>query len=102
MLDVGITGQDWVQEYESDVIELATLQYARGGFVPVRWVVAVPDDSDITDIKQLEGKRIATELVRFSERYFGERGITAKFEFSWGATEAKPPIGLSAILLIRG
>ena len=98
VLDAGITGQDWVREYNSDVEEITTLQYARGGFVPVRWVVAVPDDSDITDIKQLAGKRIATELVGFSERYFRERGIEAKFEFSWGATEVKPPKLADAIV----
>lgn len=98
VLDAGITGQDWVKEYDSDVVEITTLQYARGGFVPVRWVVAVPDDSDITDISQLEGKRIATELVGYTQRYFEERGVTAKFEFSWGATEVKPPKLADAIV----
>ena len=98
VLDAGITGQDWVKEYDSDVVEIAQLLYARGGFVPVRWVVAVPEDSDITEIKQLAGKRIATELVHYTERYFGERGIEAKFEFSWGATEVKPPKLADAIV----
>ena len=98
VLDAGITGQDWVQEYGSDVVEISELLYARGGFVPVRWVVAVPEDSDITEISQLEGKRIATELVGYSERYFNERGINAKFEFSWGATEVKPPKLADAIV----
>jgi len=98
VLDAGITGQDWVREYDSDVVEITELLYARGGFVPVRWVVAVPEDSEITDIKQLAGKRIATELVSYSKRYFQERGIEAKFEFSWGATEAKPPKLADAIV----
>jgi len=98
VLDAGITGQDWVLEYDSDVVEITKLLYARGGFVPVRWVVAVPEDSGITDIAQLEGKRIATELVNFSRRYFEKRGISAKFEFSWGATEIKPPNLADAIV----
>jgi ATP phosphoribosyltransferase len=98
VLDAGITGQDWIQEYESNVVEIARLVYARGGFVPVRWVIAVPEDSDITDIRQLQGKRIATELINFTKRYFTERGINAKFEFSWGATEAKPPKLADAIV----
>ena len=98
VLDAGITGQDWVREYDSDVEEITTLQYARGGFVPVRWVVAVPEDSGITGISQLNGKRIATELVGYSERYFREHGVEAKFEFSWGATEVKPPKLADAIV----
>ena len=98
VLDAGITGQDWIREYDSDVTEVAQLLYARGGFVPVRWIVAVPDDSDITDISQLEGKRIATELVNYSKSYFEKKGIKAKFEFSWGATEAKPPRLADAIV----
>lgn len=98
VLDAGITGQDWVREYDSDVVEVCKLLYARGGFVPVRWVVAVPEDSGITDISQLQGKRIATELVGYTKRYFGERGITAQIEFSWGATEVKPPKLADAIV----
>jgi len=98
VLDAGITGQDWVKEYNSDVVEISELLYARGGFVPVRWVVAVPEDSDITEISQLKGKRIATELAGYTERYFTERGIDAKFEFSWGATEVKPPKLADAIV----
>jgi ATP phosphoribosyltransferase len=98
VLDAGITGQDWVREYDSDVVEIKELLYARGGFVPVRWVVAVPKESDITDISQLAGKRIATELVNFTRKYFNERGVDAKFEFSWGATEVKPPKLADAIV----
>ncbi len=98
VLDAGITGQDWIREYESDVVEISELLYARGGFIPVRWVVAVPADSDIETIEQLEGKRISTELIGYTRRYFGERGIDAKFEFSWGATEAKPPRLADAIV----
>jgi ATP phosphoribosyltransferase len=98
VLDAGISGQDWVKEYDSDVVEVCRLLYARGGFVPVRWVVAVPENSGITEISQLSGKRIATELVRYTERYLGERGITADVEFSWGATEVKPPRLADAIV----
>ncbi len=98
VLDAGITGKDWICEYESDVVEVTDLLYARGGFVPVKWVVAVPEDSDITDISQLEGKRIATELINFSTRYFKEQGINARCEFSWGATEVKPPELADAIV----
>ncbi|MDP2983294.1 MAG: ATP phosphoribosyltransferase [Candidatus Latescibacter sp.] len=98
VLDAGITGQDWVQEYESDVIEVSRLLYARGGFVPVRWIVAVPEDSEIRDISQLAGKRIATELVNYTKRYFKDRGIEAHIEFSWGATEVKPPELADAIV----
>ncbi len=98
VLDAGITGQDWVQEYKSDVVEVKQLLYARGGFVPVRWVVAVPVDSGITEISQLEGKRISTELVNYTRSYFNKKGIDAKFEFSWGATEVKPPKLADAIV----
>lgn len=98
VLDAGITGQDWVKEYKSDVVEVTKLLYARGGFVSVRWVVAVPEDSEITEISQLEGKRIATELVNYSRSYFKKKGINAKFEFSWGATEVKPPKLADAIV----
>jgi ATP phosphoribosyltransferase len=98
VLDAGITGHDWVREYDSDVVEVCKLLYARGGFVPVRWVVAVPEDSGINDISQLQGKRIATELVRYTQRYFSERGVTAQIEFSWGATEVKPPKLADAIV----
>ena len=98
VLDAGITGQDWVKEYNSDVVEITPLLYARGGFVPVKWVVAVPENSEITDIKQLQDKRIATELVNYSRSYFEKFGISAKFEFSWGATEVKPPELADAIV----
>lgn len=98
VLDAGITGQDWIREYESDVVEIAELLYARGGFIPVRWVVAVPENSEIETIEQLQGKRIATELVGYTRRYFNERGVDAKFEFSWGATEVKPPKLADAIV----
>ncbi|MFA6471602.1 MAG: ATP phosphoribosyltransferase [Candidatus Latescibacterota bacterium] len=98
VLDAGITGQDWVREYGSDVVEVSSLLYARGGFVPVRWVVAVPQDSDIKDISQLSEKRIATELVNYTKNYFEDRGIKANIEFSWGATEVKPPELADAIV----
>ena len=98
VLDAGITGQDWVSEYESDVVEVAPFLYARGAFTPVRWVVAVPEDSPITELAHLEGKRIATELVNYTRRYFEKKGVSAKYEFSWGATEVKPPKLADAIV----
>jgi ATP phosphoribosyltransferase len=98
VLDAGITGRDWVLENGSDVVVMEKLLYARGGFVPVRWVVAVPESSGITDITQLGGKRIATELVECTRKYFRERGVEANIEFSWGATEVKPPLLADAIV----
>ncbi len=98
VLDVGLTGKDWILENEADVVEVEELMYAKEGFRPIRWVVAVPEDSDIHAIEDLKGKRIATELLRFTQRFLKERGIEADVEFSWGATEVKPPRLADAIV----
>ncbi len=93
-LDCGITGADWVLENESKVKSLAELVYAKQSAVKVRWVLAVPEDSSIQSVKDLEGKRIATELVNATNNYLKENNVTADVEFSWGATEAKVASGL--------
>lgn len=98
VLDCGLTGRDWMMEQEADVQIIAELRYAKAGLRPIRWVVAVPNDSLIRSIKDLQGKRIATELVGFTRRYLKERGVTAEVEFSWGATEVKPPLLADAIV----
>jgi ATP phosphoribosyltransferase len=88
-LDAGITGKDWIMENASDVHIVAELVYSKVSFKPVRWVLAVPQDSPINKLEDLNGKKIATEMVNFTKRYFSERGIPVEVEFSWGATEAK-------------
>jgi ATP phosphoribosyltransferase len=88
-LDAGITGKDWILENASDVHVVAELVYSKVSFKPVRWVLAVPQESPIRKIEDLKGKKIATEMVNFTRRYFAERGIPVEVEFSWGATEAK-------------
>lgn len=88
-LDAGITGKDWTQENESDIQVVAELVYSKVSFRPVRWVLAVPYDSPVQKIEDLKGKRIATEMVNYTRRYFSERHIPVEVEFSWGATEAK-------------
>lgn len=93
-LDAGITGRDWIEENGSDVQVVAELVYAKASFRPVRWVLAVPQDSPIKRIEDLKGKRIATEMVNFTRRLFGEKKIPVEVEFSWGATEAKAADGL--------
>ncbi|RKY72720.1 MAG: ATP phosphoribosyltransferase, partial [Candidatus Latescibacterota bacterium] len=98
VLDVGLTGKDWILENGADVVEVGELMYAKEGFRPIRWVVAVPEDSDIHAIEDLKGKRIATELLRYTQRFLKERGIEADVEFSWGATEVKPPRLADAIV----
>ncbi len=97
-LDCGLTGRDWVLEQNADVVEVAELLYAKEGFRPVRWVIAVPVDSKIKTIKDLDGKRVATELVGFTKRYLKSKGIKADVDFSWGATEVKPPHLADAIV----
>lgn len=97
-LDCGLTGKDWILEQNADVVEVAELRYAKEGFRPVKWVIAVPMDSDIKTIKDLEGKRIATELVGFTKRYLKQKGVKAEVDFSWGATEVKPPHLADAIV----
>ncbi len=93
-LDCGITGEDWIQENGSKVVRIQELVYAKTGMNPVRWVLAVPNDSPIKAVKDLKGKRIATELKGFTEKYLSEKGVKADVEFSWGATEVKVGSGL--------
>lgn len=100
ILDAGLTGRDWVEESETDVVAIADLVYARQSFGRVRWVLAAPEDSEIRSVKDLEGKVVATELVKRTERYLRENGVNAAVEFSWGATEVKPPILADAIVEI--
>jgi ATP phosphoribosyltransferase len=98
ILDMGITGYDWVLEQDAKVVELVRLKYGKVGFRGVKWVVAVPADSSIQRVEDLKGKKIATELVGFTKRYLKKRGIEAEVEFSWGATEVKPPLLADAIV----
>ncbi len=98
MLDAGMTGYDWIMENSSDVVEVTDLIYAKQGLRPVRWVLAVPNDSPIKSPKDLEGKRIATEAVGLTKRFLRDRGIQAEVEFSWGATEVKAPELVDAIV----
>jgi ATP phosphoribosyltransferase len=93
-LDCGITGEDWIRENSSKVIRVANLIYAKQGLTPVRWVLAVPENSHIKKVKDLCGKRIATELVKVTKDFLRKNKVTAKVEFSWGATEAKVAAGL--------
>jgi ATP phosphoribosyltransferase len=88
-LDAGLTGKDWIAENDSDIHVVSDLVYSKVSARPARWVLAVPYDSDIKTIEDLQGKKISTELVAFTRRYFEERGIDVDIEFSWGATEAK-------------
>lgn len=94
-LDAGLTGLDWILENDSKVKVVTDLVYSKSSDRPARWVLAVPSDSDIKELKDLEGKKIATELVNFTERYFKERNIHVRVQFSWGATEAKVVSGLT-------
>ena len=98
VLDAGLTGRDWVLENDAQVVEVADLLYAKQSFRKVRWVLAVPEDSSIQGPKDLEGKVVATELVKATERYLARHGVHAKVEFSWGATEVKPPLLADAIV----
>ena len=100
ILDCGLTGFDWIQENGSDVVEAAELVYGKVGRNPLRWVLAVPEDSDFKCAADLEGKRIATEAVGMTKRYLEKHGVNAKVEFSWGATEVKPPRFADAIVEI--
>lgn len=93
-LDCGITGEDWIRENHSDIKVISELEYAKQGLNKVRWVVAVPQDSDIKSVKELQGAKIATELVGVTKAYFKKQGIKAEVEFSWGATEVKVAAGL--------
>ena len=98
ILDMGITGLDWVMEQNAKVTEVARLRYGKVGFRGVKWVVAVPVDSPIHTIDDLAGKKIATELVGYTRRFLKSRGIEAEVEYSWGATEVKPPLLADAIV----
>ncbi len=95
MLDCGITGKDWTMENQSEAVLVSDLVYSKVSRKPTRWVVAVRGDSDIKTIEDLEGKKIATELVNVTRRFFKERKINVDIEFSWGATEAKVVSGLA-------
>lgn len=97
-LDCGITGKDWIAENEADVEVICDLQYSKATSNPTRWVLAVPMDSDIHKIEDLEGKRIATEAVGLTKQLLAARGVTATVEFSWGATEVKVPELVDAIV----
>ena len=98
ILDAGLTGRDWIEENEADVVAVADLIYAKQSFGKVRWVLAVPEASGFKSVKDLEGKIIATELVGTTTRYLASHGVSAKVEFSWGATEVKPPVLADAIV----
>ena len=98
VLDAGLTGQDWIAESGADVQSVADLVYAKQSFGRVRWVLAVPESSTVRSVQDLEGKVIATELVQTTNRYLAKNGVSAKVEFSWGATEVKPPILADAIV----
>jgi ATP phosphoribosyltransferase len=98
ILDAGLTGRDWVEESVAEVEAIADLIYAKQSFGKVRWVLAVPEASGFRSVKDLEGKIIATELVETTKRYLAANGVKAKVEFSWGATEVKPPVLADAIV----
>jgi ATP phosphoribosyltransferase len=98
LFDAGITGQDWILETNANVKEICELVYGKSGFKPVRWVLAVPDSSRVRSIKDLQGKRIATELVSYVTKYLASKKVKAKVEYSWGATEAKAGILVDAIV----
>jgi len=97
-LDVGLTGHDWILETGADVLEVADLVFSKVSRRPVRWVLCVPEDSPVQTVKDLEGKRIATEAVNLTRRYLEKHGVQASVEFSWGATEVKPPRLADAIV----
>jgi ATP phosphoribosyltransferase len=96
--DCGLTGRDWVLENGSEVVQVADLIYSRASTRISKWVLAVPEDSGIESVKDLEGKTVATELVNFTRGYLEENGVNAEVEFSWGATEVKVPELVDAIV----
>lgn len=99
-LDCGLTGHDWIVENDAEVAELAELVFSKSSRKPVRWVLAVPNDSPIQSVKDLQGKRIATEVVNITRKWLAIHGVSASVEFSWGATEVKPPRLADAIVEI--
>lgn len=100
VLDCGLTGKDWILENNADVVEVADLIYSKTSLGKVKWVLAVPNDSKIKTAKDLQGKRIATEVVNLAKGYLKKNKVTANVEFSWGATEVKPPKLADAIIEI--
>jgi len=98
LIDVGITGYDWIRETKANVIELAEMVYSKVSKRPTRWVLVVPEGSPVRAVGDLEGKRIATELVRLTQEFLEQRGVHALVEYSYGATEVKPPILADAIV----
>ena len=96
--DCGLTGQDWVEENDSDVVEVCSLVYSRASNKRSKWIIAVPESSTVQTVKDLEGKRIATEVVNITRQYLKDNGVNAKVEFSWGATEVKVPDLVDAIV----
>jgi ATP phosphoribosyltransferase len=98
VLDAGLTGRDWVEENEAQIETVADLIYAKQSFGKVRWVLAAPEASPFRTVADLQGKIIATELVGATKRYLASKGVQAKVEFSWGATEVKPPELADAIV----
>jgi ATP phosphoribosyltransferase len=98
VLDCGLTGLDWIRERDAHLVEVADLIYAKGGMRPYKWVLAVHESSDIKSVKDLQGKRIATELVEVTKRYLADNGVEAEVEYSWGATEAKCPSLVDAVV----
>ena len=96
--DCGLTGWDWVRENESDVVEVCDLIYSRASTLKSKWVLCVPEDSPVQKVEDLAGKRVATELLESTKRYFAEKGVNAIVEFSWGATEVKVPDLVDAIV----
>src|SRR6202043_4057003 len=97
-LDCGLTGYDWILENDAQVHEVAELVFSKVSRRPVRWVLAVPNDSPVQSVKDLQGKRIATEVVQLTRRWLAQHGVEAHVEFSWGATEVKPPRLADAIV----
>ena len=98
VLDAGLTGHDWIVENQADVHEVAELVFSKVSRRPVRWVLCVPEDSPIKSVQDLRGKRIATEAVGITRQFLAKHGVEAKVEFSWGATEVKPPKLADAIV----
>ncbi|MGI5881600.1 MAG: ATP phosphoribosyltransferase [Dethiobacteria bacterium] len=97
ILDIGISGKDWITETGADVVEITDLTYSKQGLGPIKLVLAVPGESEINSVQDLQGKKIATELVEVTKKFLEENNIEAAVEFSWGATEVKPPALVDAI-----